>query len=389
MLRKIIFVIGCLVLTIFSHVNAGVRGEPTVLSINSDILNESRELMIHLPNNYSIYKNTSYPVLYLLDGQRNFAHTVGTLDLLNQSGMAQEMIVVGITNTDRSRDFTPTYDENYNQWGHSGGADDFLDFVEQELKPFVKTNYRTNNYSILSGHSLGGLLTVYALQTRPEMFQAFFAFSPSLWWQKEVIFSDAEKFFNSKDSLNKYLYINMGSEGGQMLSAFERYSELLDSNNRKGFVFNVTLDNSEGHNTTALAGMSLALQNQLNSLRPSELVIAEGLSSIEKFYNDLSEKYSFQALPEYRAVNHAGYNALKKKDFDTAILLFKRNLANYSDKSDAYDSLADGYEAMGDLDNALAMRKKALKMSHEENVENNSFKTRLRNLQKKIEKLND
>lgn len=89
-----------------------------------------------------------------------------------------------------------------------------------------------------------------------------------------------------------------------------------------------------------------------NSLGPSELIIAEGLSGIEKFYNDLSEKYGYQALPEYRAVNHAGYNALNKEDFDTAILLSKRNVTKYSNKSDAYDSLADGYEAMGDLDNA-------------------------------------
>lgn len=75
-------------------------------------------------------------------------------DLLNQSGMAQKMIVIGITNTERTRDFTPTYDESYNQWGISGGADNFLDFLEKELKPYVKANYSTNNYAIISGHSL-------------------------------------------------------------------------------------------------------------------------------------------------------------------------------------------------------------------------------------------
>ncbi|WP_334038183.1 alpha/beta hydrolase-fold protein [Alteromonas macleodii] len=379
-----IFIGALLTFSLSFHVNAKVRGEAVVTTIKSEILNESRELLIHLPNNYSRYKDTTYPVLYLLDGQRNFAHTVGTLDLLNQSGMAQEMIVIGITNTERTRDFTPTYDESYNQWGISGGADNFLDFLEKELKPYVKANYRTNNYAIISGHSLSALFTLYALQERPELFQAYFAFSPSLWWHEEVIFPEAKAFFASNSDLNKYLYINMGNEGGNMLSAYQRYVELLNSSERKGLYFDTELDTSESHNTTALAGMSLALQKQLNSLRPTGAIIQEGIPAVEQYYRDLSAKYAFEAKPEYKAVNHAGYAALNKQDFDSAIAIFKKNTARFPNKSDAYDSLADGYEANGDLAMALEMREKALAMSYKENVENGAFKTRLANLRKKI-----
>ena len=379
-----VFIGAIFTLSLSFHVNAKVRGEAVITTITSEVLNESRELLIHLPNNYSRYKDTTYPVLYLLDGQRNFAHTVGTLDLLNQSGMAQEMIVIGITNTERTRNFTPTYDESYNQWGISGGADNFLDFLEKELKPYIKANYRTNNYAIISGHSLSALFTVYALQERPELFQAYFAFSPSLWWHEEVIFPEAKAFFASDSDLNKYLYINMGSEGGNMLSAYERYAELLNSSERKGLTFDTELDTSESHNTTALAGMSLALQKQLNSLRPTGAIIQEGIPAVEQYYKDLSAKYAFEAKPEYKAVNHAGYAALNKQDFDSAIAIFKKNIARFPNKSDAYDSLADGYEANGDLAMALEMREKALAMSYEENVENGAFKTRLANLRKKI-----
>jgi tetratricopeptide (TPR) repeat protein len=298
--------------------------------------------------------------------------------------MAQEMIVIGITNTERTRDFTPTYDEGYNQWGISGGADNFLDFLEKELKPFVKANYRTNNYTIISGHSLSALFTLYALQERPELFQAYFAFSPSLWWHEEVIFPEAKAFFASDNELNKYLYINMGNEDGNMLSAYERYTELLNCSKRKGFTFDSELDTSESHNTTALAGMSLALQKQLNSLRPTGAIIQEGIPAVEQHYKDLSAKYAFEAKPEYKAVNHAGYAALNKQDFDSAIAIFKKNVTRFPNKSDAYDSLADGYEANGDLARALEMREKALAMSYEENVENGAYKTRLANLRQKI-----
>ncbi len=384
MYRQLAFTFIGVLLSISFQASAKVRGEADVVIIKSEVLNESRELLIHLPNNYSRYKDTTYPVLYLLDGQRNFAHTVGTLGLLNQSGMAQEMIVIGITNTERSRDFTPSYDESYNQWGISGGAGNFLDFLQKELKPYIKANYRTNNYAILAGHSLSALFTVYTLQERPELFQAYFAFSPSLWWHEEVIFPEAKAFFASDSDLNKYLYINMGNEGGNMLSAFERYSELLNSSERKGFIFDTELDTSESHNTTALAGMSLALQKQLNSLRPTGAIIQEGIPAVEQYYKDLSAKYAFEANPEYKAVNHAGYAALNTQDFDSAIAIFKKNIARFPNKSDAYDSLADGYEASGKLAMALEMREKALAMSYDENVENGAFKTRLANLRQKI-----
>lgn len=384
MYRKILLIVGCLLPVLGFQAIADIRGGSTVIHLSSETLGESRELMIHLPNNYSEYKDTSYPVLYLLDGQRNLAHTVGTLDLLNQSGMAQEMIIVGIVNTERSRDFTPTFDENYRPWGDSGGADNFLNFLGHELKPYINKHYRTNGYSILSGHSLGGLLAIYALHTRPEMFQAYFSFSPSLWWQKEVIFPDAENFFQSKDELNKYLYVNMGNEGGQMLSAYERYLALLNNSGRGGFKFDTDLETSEGHNTTALAGMSLALQKQFASLFPSESVVLAGVPAIEGYYKGVAERYGYDAKPGYKALNHAGYNALDKEDFDLAIQIFKKNIVNHPHKSDAYDSLADGYEAMGDMQAALLMRQKALALSYEENVENNALKTRLYNLQQKL-----
>ena len=379
------FVIFALVLSLFSpHAISKIRGESRAVSINSEVLNEERELLIYLPNNYSQHAEKAYPVLYLLDGQRNFSHTVGTLDLLNQSKMAQEMIVVGIVNTHRTRDFTPTYDENYNEWGTSGGADNFLEFIEKELKPYISEKFRTNGFNVLSGHSLGGLLSIYTLQAKPHLFQGYFAFSPSLWWHKEVLFADAEKFFANITPLNKFLYVNMGNEGGQMLSGFERYSALLSASNRTGFTFFSDLDTSEGHNTTSLAGQSLAYQKLFSSLRPSEDVIKNGPSAIENYYRSLSEKFGYRATPGYVALNHAGYIELQQDNFEAAISIFENNIERFPHKSDAYDSLAEAYEAAGKLNNALEMRNRALEVSIKENDENNAFKTRKANLLKKI-----
>ena len=196
MFKHLITVFIIILLANFSTAYAKVRGSSITDTLPSKILAEQRDL---------------------LDGQRNLNHAAGTLDLLNQDGKAQEIIFIAIKNTHRTRDLTPTYDQSYNEWGISGGADNFFDFIEQELIPYVNKNYRTNSFKILSGHSFGRLLAIYALQSRPQLFQANFAFSPSLWWHDQVILKDAENFLVGTTLLNNYLYVNLGNETGDML----------------------------------------------------------------------------------------------------------------------------------------------------------------------------
>lgn len=388
MFKNLLTILIMLLLTNSNTAYANVRGVSKVDSLPSKILAEQRELIVHLPNNYQQNLNLNYPVLYLLDGQRNFSHTVGSLDLLNQSHMAQEMIIVAIKNTHRTRDFTPTYDESYNEWGISGGADKFLNFIEQELIPYVNKNYRTNGFKILSGHSLGGLLSVYALQSRPKLFQAHFAFSPSLWWHDQVIFKYAEKFLANIAELNNYLYINMGNEGGNMLSTFERYSKLLNTDTPKGFRYHSELIEQESHNTTALVGQSLAYRYLYATFQCPKEVIAQGLPAIKQFYKMQSEKYGYEMKPSFSAINHAGYLALENKNVAKAINIFEANVKNYPYKADGYDSLADGLEANGQLNEALKMRAITIKKSVAENIENNAYKTRHANLLALINKIN-
>ena len=370
------------IITLFISINinsstayAKIRGESKVDRLHSKILAEQRELLVHLPNNYRKNTMLNYPVLYLIDGQRNFNHAVGTLDLLNQSYMAQEMIIVAIKNTHRTRDLTPTYDESYNEWGISGGADNFLDFIEQELIPYVNKNYRANNFKILSGHSLGGLLAVYTLQSRPQLFQAHFAFSPSLWWHDQVIFKGAERFLTTTTELNSYLYLNLGSESGDMLSAFERYTKLLEKHTLMGFNYNLDLDERENHNTTALVGQTQAYKYLSATLECPQEVISQGLPAIKQFFKVQSEKYGYQIKPSYHTVRHAGYTALNKKDIANAIKIFEFNVKHYPYIADGYDRLAYGLAANGQLNKALKMINIALKKSVNENVENNSYKT--------------
>ncbi|KAL4778302.1 Alpha/Beta hydrolase protein [Aspergillus varians] len=77
-----------------------------------------------------------------------------------------------------------------------GGADILLDFIRDSVRPAVKERFPTLSVSreALYGHSYGGLLALHALFTRPDMFDAYIASSPSIWWHERCILSEAREF---------------------------------------------------------------------------------------------------------------------------------------------------------------------------------------------------
>src|SRR6266478_3558767 len=135
-------------------------GGAAKLTVRSNVLGEDRTILVRTPPGYDANK-LAYPVLYLTDGDAHIAHTASTVEFLARNGRMSEMIVVGITNTDRTRDLTPTKATGANaaQFPTAGGADNFLKFIETEVIPEIEKRYRVQPYRVLAGHSFGGLFT--------------------------------------------------------------------------------------------------------------------------------------------------------------------------------------------------------------------------------------
>lgn len=136
-----------------------------------------------------------YPVLYVLDGNARLPLMLAARDTLTRRGESMPWLMVGVGYTDAERlapkrralDYTPPLlDARYAGQKNSrpaGGAEAFLDFIEQRLKPAVSERFAVNSArEALMGHSFGGLFTLYALHQRPESFSDYIAVSPSLWW---------------------------------------------------------------------------------------------------------------------------------------------------------------------------------------------------------------
>lgn len=100
------------------------------------MLGEDRVVLVRTPPGYEANK-LAYPVLYMTDGNAHLGHTASTIEFLARNGRMPEMIIVGITNTDRTRDLTPTKAAGPNaaQFPTAGGADNFLKFRLAGLRP--------------------------------------------------------------------------------------------------------------------------------------------------------------------------------------------------------------------------------------------------------------
>lgn len=178
-----------------------------IVEVYSSKLSEARKLNIYFPNDYKKEDSRSYPVIYLLDGSKDedFIHIAGLLQFANYPwvGDAPQAILIGIENVDRKRDFTyPTKNLNDKEaFPTAGSSGVFIEFIEQELQPFIKEYYSNNDTSIIIGQSLGGLLAAEVLFTKPELFSNYIIVSPSLWWDNESLLDRKIPHFKSQKNV--------------------------------------------------------------------------------------------------------------------------------------------------------------------------------------------
>ncbi|WP_339275236.1 alpha/beta hydrolase-fold protein [Paenibacillus sp. FSL W8-0426] len=170
-----------------------------------------------------------YPVIYLLDANSVFGTMVEAVRIQGrrpEKTGALPAIVVGIGyetagpfSPHRYYDFTPqattayTHKSDGTPIPEQGGADAFLDFIEQELKPDIEQQYRIDrNRQAIFGHSLGGLFVIHALFTRPGAFRYYIAGSPSLHWNQEVMQSEERRFVErmKEEPVDARVWIGMG-----------------------------------------------------------------------------------------------------------------------------------------------------------------------------------
>jgi predicted alpha/beta superfamily hydrolase len=208
----------------------------------SKILGNEREITIYLPAGYDEREDRRYPVLYMQDGQnlfdaeRSFVpgqpwRVQEAADAAIGERTASPMIIVGVDHAGVGRmdEYTPTSDPKHNGGGR---ASEYARFLAEELKPAIDAKYRTladPENTAIAGSSLGGLMTLHALLTRPDLFRRGAAMSPSVWWGNRAILDTVESY----DGPTPLLWIDIGGREG--MEALRDARELRDRVARKGW----------------------------------------------------------------------------------------------------------------------------------------------------------
>ncbi|WP_071781074.1 alpha/beta hydrolase-fold protein [Adhaeribacter aquaticus] len=353
-------------------------------SVKSSVLNEQRHLLVYTPYAGKQTRATStqtYPVLYVLDGESNFRSVAVTVERLAQLGLCPPMIVVGIANTDRSRDLTPTAVANNTSGVHnSGGGEKFLSFIERELIPHIDSNHPTAPYKLLWGHSLGGLMVMQTMAHNKDMFNGYIAIDAAIWWDKHRVLDESKSALGKGGYEGKTLFLAMANrmEKGVDTTAVQsdtteqteliRYNLDLVRHIRRHpgnkLRFRHAYYENESHNTVPFIASYDALRFLFDYYAfptgDSQINHPDLPSLIAEHYRRVSKELGYQILPGANLVNNLGYYSLGQKKYDVARQLFNMNVLNYPKDANLQDSFGDYYKAVGDKKNAIAWYKKAL-----------------------------
>jgi predicted alpha/beta superfamily hydrolase len=358
-------------------------------SVYSDILQENREIWVHVPNS-----GDKFPVVYLLDGSGHFRSVVGMihqLSTVNGNTICPKMIVVGILNTNRSRDLTPTKADINHPYVDSalvetsGGGENFIAFIEKELFPYIESNCPIQPYRMIIGHSYGGLTVLHTLFHHTNLFNAYVAIDPSLWWSNQKLLKEIEKSVSDKkfDGISFYLgFANTMKEGMDTIQVMKdttystmhirsilEFKNVLAENFKNNLRFKTRFYPLDDHTSVPLITEYDAIRfifdfykfkfNSEDRDNPN----IDLFKRIKMHYEKVSENMGYDEKPSESLVNSLGYYYLNKKLFEKAEKYFKLNVTNYPLSFSTYDAYGDYFRAIGNNNKAIENYKKSLSLN--------------------------
>ena len=368
-------------------------------SVYSKVLKEKRKVWVYVPNMNGDIQNSGqrFPVLYLLDGDAHFQSVSGMIQQLSQvngNTIFPEMIVVGIPNTDRTRDLTPTHIASdppmmdSNSTKTTGGGENFATFLEKELMPHIDSLYPTQPFRLLIGHSFGGLTVMNIIANHTKLFNAYIAVDPSMWYDKERFLKATQNKLSSQKYNGTSLYVGIANTmaEGMTLEKMKKdtssdtrhirsifaMDQFIKANSQNGLRYASKYYGDDDHGSVPLIseydGLRFIFSWYRFKFTRADFMDAgtEVVQRMKQHYQTVSKEFGYKVSPPEMQVNGMGYNALSQKQYDKAEALFKMNIENYPQSGNVYDSYADLLIAKKDTANAIANFQKAFAMTKSE-----------------------
>ena len=219
-------------------------------------LNNGRTVLVWLPPSYEIITERRYPVLYMHDGQNIFnsqSSFIGaewevdeTVSELVKTGQMEEIIVVGLYNTDdRSAEYSPM---------HNGKK--YSEFLVNTVKPFIDKEYRTRpgrESTAVMGSSMGGIISFHLVWDYPHIFSRAGCLSPAFLVDNSEIVNRVSSARTAPDNI--LIYMDNGTVGleQEFQPALEDMNSALEEKGFDGSNLVYKIFSGAVHNETAWA----------------------------------------------------------------------------------------------------------------------------------------
>lgn len=321
-------------------------------SLQSNVLNETIPLSIHLPANYDNSKK-NYPVVYMLGShfRAKFAMLASTLDYMGETQIP-EMILIGIDLPNGNGVLLPNRENQ-----DTTNPDRYIDFIETELIPHVHNTYRTAPFSALYGGSNSGFFTVYTLLSKPHLFNGYFASSPSLTHIPEVLKQKIKSGPLQTLGENRSLHIIYSDDEG-LEDTMSEFSPVVEEHKPEGFTYKVDELVNQGHVPAAdLVQFLLALFPDFNPF--------EDLNTLDKMtqhFDKLSKRYGYEIQPPISVVFNLGVDMIIGKNLVVAEEIFQYSIQVYPEGRESYLGMGVVRRDQGQLEDAKDLFEKALEI---------------------------
>jgi predicted alpha/beta superfamily hydrolase len=328
------------------------------IEIHSDALQEDRPILVHLPEDYNSTE-TYYPVVYLLNGDflPRFLNTAASIELLSDMGQIPNMIIIGIADINHWRDWFP-----FELRGQGGGADNMLRFFGEELIPNVNKLYRTVPYNILMGGSNTAMFTIYTLLVKPEFFNAYVAVSPMLGWNFDFFKDLINITFSNNFSQPKFLYLTYGTEDyPQVIDSTQEFTQILkEKASPNSLIWDLKILQDQGH--VPLPWVYNSLISIFPDWKLPQKKKEEGFEGIKHFYNELTNKYGFEAKIPEEILTDLVFELMVKEKLEKSIEAGEVLLSIYPSSSRGHYLLGVVYQKNGNQNQAIKLYRKSLEL---------------------------
>lgn len=356
--------------------------------VASNILQDSYVVDVALPVNYHETSDShTYPVIVVMDAEFLFPVVSGLVHQMVANSQMPESIVVGVMNAPgKRRDITPKpFNRQGQPYWFGGKEDHYLQFLTKELLPLISRTYRAADFRTLMGLSPTAQFALHGFWKAPGAFDAVIALNATdftaVGYEGQSVFEKIEMSLEKAEKGPRFLYVSMPQEGVQRNPAIaEAYKSLR--NRLAAFADHGLKVKTDVIDQKAYAAAVAGVMNAFEMIFPSEawdvsyrsfVSETEGqtLANLKAFFAELSASYGFTVLPKgerfynRNRLKRLGYYLLQNSRAEEAVAIFKYWIDLYPNAANAYDSLADAYRVMGQQEEAVRAREKAIQLANE------------------------